>query len=278
MYFTKDLNSFMKKIFATLFSFGMLMSCHKDPPAPPDTTVDYCGLASVSNQSNQMMYSYEYDLDHKIRKIITYDTADGNIQYSLQYNYEIMKVNIAYFNGNDPPSYARCYHLNEQGLPFMKTIITSYHNDTTYFEYDYDGYLVKSIRKQAWGVYDTLIYSYSEGRRTTVVSPAPAPSLDSIKYEYYDFNLPHNTYALLNIGFDNTEDPAENEPLLGKNTDLAVKRKIVRYKNDPHYILNYEYFYEFDADSNLTKIRGVIGYLNSYSLHSYELNISVECK
>jgi hypothetical protein len=275
---TENLNSFMKRIFATLLSVGMLMSCHKDPPAPPHTTADYCGLASVSNQSNQKMYGYEYDPDHKIRKIITYDTADGNIRYTSQFNYETTKVNIGYFNGADPPSYAQCYHLNEQGLPVMKTVITSYRNDTTYFEYDYDGYLVKSIRKQMWGVYDTLIYSYSEGRRTTVVSPAPAPSLDSIKYEYYDFELPHNTYALLNSGYDNTEDPAENEPLLGKNTDLAVKSKIVRYKNDPYHILNYEYFYEFDADSNLTKIKGVIGYLNSYSLHSYELNISVECK
>ena len=268
----------MKIIFATLFSVGMLMSCHKDPSTPPDTTVDYCGLASVSNQSNQMMFSYEYDLDHKIRKIITYDTADGNIEYYLQYNYETTKVNIAYFHGNDPPTYGRFYQLNDQGLPVMKIFLNSNGNDTIYFEYDYDGYLVKSIRKQAWGVYDTLIYSYSEGRRTTVVSPAPAPSLDSIKYEYYDFDLPHNTHALLNFKSDNTEDPAENEPLLGKNTDRAVKRKIVRYKNDPHFILNYEYFYEFDADSNLTKIKGFIGYLNSYSLHSYELNIKVECK
>lgn len=120
--------------------------------------------------------------------------------------------------------------------------------------------------------------TYSEGRRTTIVSPTPALSFDSIKYEYYDFDLPHNTHALLNYKSDNTEDPAENEPLLGKNTDRAVKRKIVRYENDPHFILNYEYFYEFDADSNLTKIKGVIGYLNLYKLHSYELNIKVECK
>ncbi len=261
-----------------MFSVGMLMSCDKDTSTPPDTTVDYCGLASVSNQSNQMMHSYEYDLDHKIRKVITYDTADGNIEYYFQYNYETTKVNIAYSHGNDPPVYGMFYQLNDQGLPVMKIFLNSNGNDTIYFEYDYDGYLVKSIRKHAWDVYDTLIYSYSQGRRSTVVSPAPAPSLDSIKYEYYDFDLPHNTYALLNSGYDNTEDPAENEPLLGKNTDRAVKRKIVRYKNDPHFILNYEYFYEFDADSNLTKIKGVIGYLNSYSLHSYELNIKVECK
>lgn len=32
------------------------------------------------------------------------------------------------------------------------------------------------------------------------------------------------------------------------------------------------------AGFSLTKIRGSVGYLNSYSLHSFELNVKEECK
>lgn len=268
----------MKKIIATLLSIGMLMSCHKDQPMPPDTTGDYCGLASVSNQFNQLMRSYKYNPDHKIQKIITYDTANGNIEYYTEYNYGTSQIITTYFYADGSPGHTQYYLLNEQGYPENKIISNSYRSDTTFFEYDSEGYLVKSIRKNSSGEYDTLLYSYSEGKRTTIVSPAPFPSLDSIKYEYYDFKIPHNTFILQNSEYYNTIDPAENEMFLGKNTDLAVKRKIVRNKNTTNYIMNYEYFYEFDADSNLIKIKGSIGYLNSYTLHSFELNVSVECK
>ncbi|MFH1119404.1 MAG: hypothetical protein V1775_06235 [Bacteroidota bacterium] len=278
MKYAKKLKSLVKKLFAVMLSAGLLMSCHKDPPAPPDTTGDYCGLASVSDQFNKMRNSYEYFPDHKIRKIITYDTANGTIDYYSAYSYGALQIVNTYFSAYGSPGYAQYYHLNEQGYPGMKTVNSIFRNDTTFYGYDVDGYLVKSIRKNSSGVYDTLHYSYSEGRRTTIVSHVTGPSLDSIKYEYYDFKIPHNTLALLNNEHDTTIDPAENELFLGKNTDLAVKTKIVRYKNDSQHILLYEYSYEFDADSNLTKMKGSVGYLNSYTLHTYELNISVECK
>lgn len=278
MFPTKTLKSFLKKLITALLSVSVLISCHKEQPTPPDTTGDYCGLASVSNQFNQLMRSYKYNLDHKIQKIITFDTANGNIEYYTEYNYGTSQIITTYFYADGSPGHAQYYLLNELGYPEKKIVSTSFRNDTAYFEYDHDGYLIKSISMHGSGGYDTLHYNYSEGKRTIIISPGGVPSFDTIKYEYYNFTIPHNTLALLNYDDNYSIDPAENELFLGKNTDLAVKSKTVRYNNDPNHIVHYEYFYEFDTDSILTKIKGTLGYLNSYTLYSYELNVSVECK
>jgi len=267
----------MKNLLTVLFSALILASCHKDPPAPPDPGDKFCGIASISNESGKMMHSFEYGADQQLTKAVTYDTANGHIDYYAEYSYGSLQIFRNYFEDDGSPAYTAIYHLNAQGLPCMKTAVLPFRNDTTWFEYDYDGYLTRSIRKLWDGSYDTLYYSYSEGKRTRVLKPNIFPAVDTIKYDYYDFELPPNTYALMNSEYESSSDPAENELLLGKNTRLAVKSKIFRYMNDPYHILHYQYFYDFDADSNLTKIRGSVGYLNSYTLHSYELNVKVEC-
>jgi len=267
----------MKNLFTVLFSALILASCHKDPPAPPDPGDEFCGVASFLSKSGKMTHSFEYGADQQLTKAITYDTANGHIDYYAEYSYGSLQIFRNYFEGDGSPAYTAIYHLNAQGLPGMKTAVLPFRNDTTWFEYDYDGYLTRSVRKMWDGSYDTLYYSYSDGKRTRVLKPNIFPAVDTIKYEYYNFELPPNTYALMNSEYESSSDPAENELLLGKNTRLAVKSKIFRYMNDPYHILHYQYFYDFDADSNLTKIRGSVGYLNSYTLHSYELNVKVEC-
>ena len=171
----------MKNLFAVLFLLLILVSCKKDPSAPLDPTVGFCGLASISNESNKMISSFEYGPDQQIRKVVTYDTTTGNIRFYAEYNYSTHQINKNYINGGCNMMYTSIYLLNGQGLPGMKINVLPSRSDTTWFTYDSDGYLIRSIRR-LWDSYDTLHYSYKEGKRTTILNPNIFPAVDTIKY------------------------------------------------------------------------------------------------
>ena len=250
------------------------MSCQKDPKTSPILTKDNCKLIEVRNHGNNMIRGFEYLPDNKIHKIITYDTLTNKVNFYSLFDYSTNLVVKKNYNSDDQIEYSEHYFLNDQGYAIKKS--PSHNNiiDTTYFEYDSDGYLVKSIGSIGYSYFDTLTYTYNEGKRI-LITPNP-PTIDSIRYEYYDFEIPQNIKSLLHDRYQHG-DPIDNEMFLGKNTDLALKSRTLYYKQSNHNIIEHIYYYEFDLNNNLTKVKGTIGYKDLYILHSHEINVRIEC-
>ena len=268
----------MRKLLYSLLLTYILISCSKYPQTPPISTGNYCRLKDVRNENNKKISSYEYSTDNKINKIINFDTTTGNVQAYALFDYgEKLIVKNTYYS-NDLLKYSEYYTLNDSSWASSKITGTGINSDTTYFEYDSHGYLIKSINKISSDTYGTLNYTYDEGKRTLITSGSTPHSIDSIKYEYYDFKIPQNIKALLYNKYEIFGDPIDEEIFLGKNTDLALKSRIIRYTDDDFHIVDYEYSYEFDSNNNLTKIKGTFGYKNIFVIHSFEMNFQVECQ
>ena len=275
---TKTKNTKMRTIFISLLLTCVLMSCQKDPKTSPILTGDKCKLIEVRNHGNKMISSFEYLSDNKIHKIINYDTLTGKVDFYSLFDYRTNLIVKSYYNSDDHLGQSEHYFLNDQGNAIKKS--PSHNNiiDTTYFEYDSDGYLVKSTGSIGYNYFDTLSYKYSEGKRMLAFTNPTFQIIDSTKYEYYDFKIPQYIKTLLYNRYESFSDPIDREMFLGKNTDLALKSRSKGYTNDPHHIIEYRYYYEFDLNNNLTKIKSTIGYKNSYILHSYEMNVRIECQ
>jgi hypothetical protein len=268
----------MRKFPIILILILILISCKKDPQNSNVTTTENCRLEELRNKMGKKVCSYEYFSDNKIKKILDFDTTTANLRSYVLFDYAANKVVKNSFDVNDLLLYSESFSLNNLGWASYKTSSQTNYSDTSYFEYDSLGYLIKSIEKVAFNSFDTLYYSYNEGKRVLITSKAKPHTIDSIKYEYYDFKIPRNIKTLLYNKYELFGDPIDNEMFLGINTDFALKSRTVRFTDDGNYILDYEYSYEFDAADKLTKIKGTIGYKNMYLLHSFEMNYQINCQ
>lgn len=268
----------MKKLLVILFFALTIGACKKDQPSPVDEPLGFCAISAMSYSPDKLKYNFEYDKDQRVKKVITYDTANGKVRFYEIYEYGTQLITRVRYTATGYTVHTMSYHLDDNGLPVLRTFITPRWKDSCWFTYNPDGYLTRSIRKESLGGYDTLYYFYSDGKLTEVLEPNIFPAKDTIVYEYYDFEVQPNTYALVFSEFESSADPAEYDLLLGKNTNLAVKSRTVRNNGNPAHISHRQYFYEFDADSNLVKIRGNEGYLNVIIFKQFELNVKTDCK
>lgn len=268
----------MRNILAGLILAFVVISCSKDPKTPPVSTDDNCKLKEIRNEYNQKVNSYEYSSDNKIEKIIRFDTATGTVQGYIVFDYKSKQVDINHYNSSNQFTYSEFYFLNDSGWANMKVTTKGADPDTTYFEYDGQGYLIKSIGNAIHFSSDTLYYGYEDGKRLFFTSKGKPHTIDSVSYEYYDFKIPSNIKSLLDNKYEDLGDPVDLEFFLGKTTDYALKSRSIRYTDDPNHIVVHEFTYEFDSDNKLTNIIGTVGYKNSYTLHSFEMNFYVECQ
>jgi hypothetical protein len=217
----------------------LLSSCKKDKtPATPTETVPK--IKSETNIATGQSYTYTYNNDGRIAKIVKPST------YYETYDYTPSLVSWAEYSATGVLQNRRYYELNSQGLAIRATYDDPAYSTT--YTYNSDKQLLKTSEYQNGVLTATADYFYTNKLPDSSVSKSPLSAGSStFAYEYYDTIV--STYSEKNYGRVNW---GEGSKKAQKKFHLKTYDAAGNFYPNTSYTISY--VHEVDAQGNITKV------------------------
>lgn len=229
----------------------MLLSCTKSDPNIDNSEFK---IASINHsQLNGPHVNFDYYPDGKLKK---YEYVDDNYGIYEYFNDSIVLKCYSLSSSNtkiNEIEYTRTYYINSSGMAdSSKTTYPDQQNIQTTYEYDTNGFLVRTLEGD-WEIINTVL----DENVTYTASYYNGNLLTSESFEHFGDKLNNTNTSLFNC-FDYSKTGTGFLGKFGKN----LQKKSVFTNSGTHY--TYEYSYNFDERGRITKMTVSTG--NYYSI------------
>ena len=255
-----------------LSALCLLFSCKKDNTLNTVTAnSDYsCLLSSETDEAGIIRNTYVYQ-DSRISRAYYFDNYGDTSEYKI-YTYNNNTVTINKYNGNNILNSTIKYLLNKNGNAYLKVETT----DSTFYQYNNEGYLTRYIEKHSNGSPDTNTLIYENGKRTTLITKSSTQT-DTTSYSYSNFKIPLKVKSSFYISEGECYgDPIDEELFLGRNTDFAISSITIIYGFSSPYNTVLNYTYTFNGNK-LSTINSTMGYSSGNIYHTFKRNFFYQC-
>jgi hypothetical protein len=256
----------------------VLSSCKKDYKIGIEPS---CNLTEFQDTSpGDSPYILSYDFQDRLTNFLYATSIDT---FQIGFNYEKDKINEYRYSGGETITYTFSLDVNE--MPDRRT--SSYFNgsttlyDTVYYEYNKDGFLIKSIRRNGsyvgvdYVVDKETIYQslFANGNKVASIKTfiSGTTSVYNYQYEYYADKLNRQNADLFFKAFDSGEDNEEFLDIIGKHNSNLLKRIVATHSGSPPDTINFSY--ELDQYEYIKKI--IIDYGGGSGV---TYNLQYDCK